>query len=141
MEDQKQKIKEMERKKKKKHREIGAAIGLIILGGAITLGLTQTNILTDVGGSATEKIDYDKEVDISYSIRPYRTQINSTGVVRFNNNRESAINITFETNNIDENIYIKANQSGYFHASKYNDLPYRNYYNLESGDTGEIIIE
>ena len=130
----------MERKKKKRHKEIAAAIGLIILGGLIAFGATQTNILSDLESSSTKEIEYDKEVDISYSIRPYRTQINSSGIIKFNNNRDSTVNITFETNDIDEGLSIPANQSEYFNASKYSNLPYRNYYNLDSGDTGEIVI-
>ena len=127
-------------KKKKKHKEIAAGIGLIILGGVLAFGITQTTILDNLNTSKTQKIEYDKEVTISTGIRPYRTNINSNQTIKFKNKRSNPINITFETNSISEHIYIEGNQSGYFKASKYDNLPFRNYYNLESGDTGEIVV-
>jgi len=140
MGDQKQKIKEMQHKKKKRRKEAAAGIGLIILGAVIAFGMTQTGILNDISNDE-EKIEYDAEVTIATGIRPYRTSIVSNETIKFKNTRSSPVNITFETNDIEEHVYIEANQSGYFDASEYENLPYRNYYNLDSGDTGEIVIQ
>jgi hypothetical protein len=139
MSEQKEKIEELSRKKKEKHvRELLAGIGLVVIGAAAVLGLNQFSVLDS---SNTEKqIEYDKEITIASGIRPYRTSINQTSMVKFRNTRTSPVNITFETNSIDRQISIGANQSGYFNASRYEGLPYRNYFNLDSGDTGEMLV-
>ena len=140
MSSQKEKIEELQLKKKKRHRKLAAAIGLIVAGAVVTIGLIQVPILENINSDSDKQIEYDKEVTISSGIRPYRTSINESGVIRFKNSRSSPVNITFETNSIDRSISIQTNSSGYFNASKYENLPYRNYFNLDSVDTGEIVI-
>lgn len=139
MSGQKQKIEELSQKKKEKHvKELLAGIGLVVIGAAVVLGLNQFSVLDS---SDTQKqIEHDKEITIASGIRPYRTSINKTSIIKFDNTRTTPVNVTFETNSIDRKINIGANQSGYFNASRYEDLPYRNYFNLNTGDTGEIVV-
>lgn len=141
METKKGKIKEIQKKKsRKKKKEAAAGVGLIIIGAVVAFGLTQTSILENAELSLDGTPNHDKEVTISNSIRPYRTSIGENETIKFNNNRNNPIEITFETNTIDEKIRIEVNESGYFQASKYENLPYRNYYNTKTGDTGEIVV-
>lgn len=130
------------KERERKFLKILAALGIaaiLILGVYYINPLNMENNIIPSQGAPEP--DPAKTIIISDAISPYRTTITKSEIVELRNNRQKEIKISFETNDIDETFTIPANQSSYFNASKYGKLPKTNYFNLESGSTGEIVIQ
>lgn len=85
------------------------------------------------------KVEADAEVVIAQSVMPYSTVVNSSSLVRFTNRQEQAVNVSFQTYQIDRTLRLKVNESGVLNLSKYSNLPEDNYFSA-GGEDGRIVV-
>ncbi|QGA80162.1 hypothetical protein [Candidatus Nanohalobium constans] len=140
MDQKEQMIDELKHKQReKKFLKIAATALVFAVIGFVAF---QNLPLGNIGNTQTnEEIQADKTIQIANGVRPYRTTITSSGTVEMKNARSQEVKVTFETNDINQELTIPSNQSKVFNASKYNNLPKTNYFNVDNGDTGEIVIQ
>lgn len=139
MEDKKELIEELKHEQEEKKKRIkvilGSLIVLCLIGAVYTYsGNIDINLKNN-------NIDYSQEVVIDDEINPYRVRINSSETIKFQNNRDTAVTLRFETNELKEHITIASSNSRYLDLSDYRGLPKRNYYTVNGENTGEIVIQ
>lgn len=133
-------IEDLKKDKLQKDKRKMALLSLLtlVVVGAGLLHFSGFNVsLTEL---TSRNVDFDQKVVISDSISPFRTDINSTETIKFTNERENEVKLTFQTAKINRSMEIAPGGAAYFQASKYSDLPQVNYFNLESGVSGQIVV-
>lgn len=88
----------------------------------------------------TEQREYHKQVNITTGIEPYETKMKINQTLKIKNMRQEPVNLSFQT--IDKpTTKIPRKNSTYFAPSEYAPLPDVNYFEINNGQTGQLIIK
>lgn len=88
----------------------------------------------------TEQTEYHKQINITTGIEPYRTKIGLNQTLRIKNTRQEPVNLSFQT--IDKpTTQIPRKNSRTFTPSEYAPLPDVNYFEINNGQTGQLVIK
>lgn len=140
MEDKQEMIEELEQDKLEKDRQRIAAIAVLTAVAVVSAFFYVSGFSVTLPDVTDRSMEFDQQIVISESIEPFSTQINSTGVVKFANQRDETVSVDFQTSEIDREMNIPPGGSAYFQASKYSSLPRVNYFSLGSGVSGKIFV-
>lgn len=104
----------------------GVLIAVVIVIGTLVM----------VPSGPEESTPTAKSISVGEQIRPYSTEVNESGVVKFKNTLDTSLNVSFESDI--GNFTIEPLSSSEVYLSEYDNLPSVNYFS--AGEAGGRLV-